>query len=36
MFKSIMDFFKSIQKASIAAHFARMGDHKAAQAIYRD
>lgn len=36
MFKFITDFLKSIQKATIAAHFARMGDYKAAQAIYRD
>lgn len=36
MFKSIMDFFKSVQKARVAAHFARMGDYKTAQAMYRD
>lgn len=36
MFKFIKDFFQSIQKATIAAHFARMGDIKSAQAIFRD
>lgn len=36
MFKFIKDLLKSIQKAALAAHFARMGDYKAAQAIYRD
>jgi len=36
MFKFITDFFKSVQKARVAAHFARMGDYKAAQAIYKD
>ena len=36
MFKFIKEFFQSIQKAAIAAHFARLGDYKAAQAIYRD
>lgn len=36
MFKYIRDFLQSLQKAAVAAHFARMGDYKAAQAIYRD
>jgi hypothetical protein len=36
MFKIITDFLKSMQKATIAAHFARMGDYQAAQAIYID
>lgn len=36
MLKSIRNFFQSMQKAALAAHFARMGDAKAAQAIYRD
>ncbi len=36
MFKFIADFLKSFQKARVAAHFARMGDYKAAQSIYRD
>jgi hypothetical protein len=36
MFKLITNFFQSMQKAALAAHFARMGDAKAAQAIYRD
>ena len=36
MFKFINGFFQSMQKAALAAHFARMGDYKTAQAIYRD
>ena len=36
MIKYIIDFFNSMQKAALAAHFARMGDFKAAQAISRD
>ena len=36
MFKFIKNFFESMQKAALAAHFARMGDYKTAQAIYRD
>jgi len=36
MFKYFKDLLQSFQKATIAAHFARMGDYKAAQAIYRD
>lgn len=36
MFKLINNFLKSMQKATVAAHFARLGDYKAAQAIYRD
>jgi hypothetical protein len=36
MFKFITDFLTSFQKARVAAHFARMGDYKAAQAMYRD
>lgn len=36
MFKSIMNFLTAFQKARVAAHFARMGDYKAAQSIYRD
>lgn len=36
MFNFIREFLVSFQKARVAAHFARMGDHRAAQAIYRD
>jgi len=36
MFNFIKNFFNSMQKARIAAHFARLGDYKAAQAMYRD
>lgn len=36
MFKYIVNFLTAFQKARVAAHFARMGDYKAAQAIYRD
>jgi hypothetical protein len=36
MFKIIKDFLTAIQKASIAAHFARLGDYKTAQATIRD
>ena len=36
MFNIIKNFLTAMQKASIAAHFARMGDYKAAQATIRD
>jgi len=36
MFKFIKEFLVSFQKARVAAHFARMGDYQAAQAMYRD
>ena len=36
MFKFIKNFLNSMQKATVAAHFARMGDYQAAQAMYRD
>jgi len=36
MFEFIKDFFKSMEKAALAAHFARMGDYQTAQAMYRD
>jgi hypothetical protein len=36
MFKFIRDFFQSVEKAALAAHFARMGDFKTAQATIRD
>lgn len=36
MFKFITDFFQSIQKAALAAHFARKGDYQTAQNMYRD
>ena len=36
MFKFIKEFLISFQKARVAAHFARMGDYKTAQEIYRD
>lgn len=36
MFKIIKDFLVAMEKAALAAHFARMGDAKAAQAIFKD
>lgn len=36
MLKIIKNFLTEMQKASIAAHFARMGDYKAARATIRD
>jgi hypothetical protein len=31
--EAVWDFFHSVGQAKAAAHFARMGDHKTAQAI---
>lgn len=31
--KAVWNFFHSFGQAKAAAHFARMGDHKSAQAI---
>lgn len=36
MFKFLSNLFKSFEKAALAAHFARMGDYKTAQMMYKD
>jgi len=33
--QAVWSFFHSIGQAKAAAHFARMGDYKSAQAIYK-
>jgi hypothetical protein len=33
--QALWSFFHSIGQAKAAAHFARMGDYKSAQAIYK-
>jgi hypothetical protein len=33
--QALWNFFHSIGQAKAAAHFARMGDYKSAQAVYK-
>jgi hypothetical protein len=33
--KAIWSFLQSVGQAKAAAHFARMGDYKSAQALYK-